>query len=329
MAVDYRAKIVSSALSHVNTVGGKASGDDKFINYYNSICGTHFDVDTTPWCAIFVTYNIRKSNVPVSVCPSFAGCTAFRDSYMIPKKIWKLRTSGYVPKPADLIFFNWNKKTNVLQHVGIVEKVVGSTVYTIEGNSKDSYGRYAVRHKSYPMSSAYIVGYGAIPYESIANATTTIKSTSDATISTPVKTTQTTQKANYSTYIQSFQKWLNANFNAGIKTGGVFGQRTHKYGIIALQTVLNRQFNAGIAVTGSWNQETRDAVSKYGVLKYGARGDLVYIAQGFIYGKGISAGGFDGKYGMLMRTAVGTFQTQNGIPKGYEIGPNTWAHLVA
>ena len=282
MAVDYRAKIVSSALSHVNTVGGKASGDDKFINYYNSICGTHFDVDTTPWCAIFVTYNIRKSNVPVSVCPSFAGCTAFRDSYMIPKKIWKLRTSGYVPKPADLIFFNWNKKTNVLQHVGIVEKVVGSTVYTIEGNSKDSYGRYAVRHKSYPMSSAYIVGYGAIPYESITNATTAIKSTSDATVSTPVKTTQTAQKANYSTYIQSFQKWLNANYNSGLTVDGSYGPATKKAGIKALQTVLN-QNGAKLKVDGIWGANTKAAVQKYGNLKYGSKGTLVYIAQDFIY----------------------------------------------
>ena len=78
---------------------------------------------------------------------------------MIPKKIWKLRTSGYVPKPADFIFFNWNKKTGVLQHVGIVEKCEGRFVYTTEGNSRD-----VCRRRGYPLGSGVIAGYGIMEY---------------------------------------------------------------------------------------------------------------------------------------------------------------------
>lgn len=165
MATNYRAIVVANELAEVGTLGGSKSGDDKYIKFYNERNGTTFDVSTTPWCAIFQTYHLRKAGVPTSVCPDFASCTALRDSWLIPKKIWKLRSSGYKPQMGDLIMFNWNKDMTKVQHVGMVEKVVGSTVYTIEGNSKNGYPDAGVRHKSYSINSAYIVGYGALDYE--------------------------------------------------------------------------------------------------------------------------------------------------------------------
>jgi hypothetical protein len=43
-------------------------------------------------------------------------------------------SSGYVPKPGDLIVFN--------QHIGIVENVLpGGQIQTIEGNSSDRVSR--------------------------------------------------------------------------------------------------------------------------------------------------------------------------------------------
>lgn len=165
MAKNYRAIVVANELADVGVLGGKHSGDDIYIKYYNKRNGTTFDVDDTPWCAIFQSHHLRKAEVPTSVCPDFASCTTLRDGWLIPKGIWKLRSSGYVPKPGDLIMFNWNKVMTKVQHVGMVEKVVGSTVYTIEGNSKNGYPDAGVRHKSYALNSAYIVGYGALNYE--------------------------------------------------------------------------------------------------------------------------------------------------------------------
>lgn len=67
------------------------------------------------------------------------------------------------PEPGDVIFFNYNGNIN---HQGIVEKVSGGTVYTIEGNSSDSVAR-----RSYSISAkSRIAGYGRPKWEVVADA---------------------------------------------------------------------------------------------------------------------------------------------------------------
>lgn len=162
----YRNKVVASALSYVGLVGGVGTGDDLFINFYNRLCGTSFSVSTTPWCAIFATYNLRVCDVPTWVCPSFAGCGTINDNFITPNG-FNRDPKTYTPLPGDLVFFKWTGSTNRFDHVGLVEKVVGNTLYTIEGNTRGGYSECGVRHKSYDTSSSVIVRYGAIPYESI------------------------------------------------------------------------------------------------------------------------------------------------------------------
>ena len=67
---------------------------------------------------------------------------------------WKSR--GYSPAPGTLIFFDWNGD-GTSDHVGIVEKIEGSTVYTVEGNSSD-----AVNKRSYDINNGTIMGYGIL-----------------------------------------------------------------------------------------------------------------------------------------------------------------------
>ena len=67
---------------------------------------------------------------------------------------WKSR--GYSPAPGTLIFFDWNGD-GTSDHVGIVEKTEGSTVYTVEGNSSD-----AVNQRSYDINNGTIMGYGIL-----------------------------------------------------------------------------------------------------------------------------------------------------------------------
>ena len=43
--------------------------------------------------------------------------------------------------------------------MGLVEKVVGGNVYTIEGNTKGGYAKDEVRRKMYAKNSKYIAGY--------------------------------------------------------------------------------------------------------------------------------------------------------------------------
>ena len=162
----YRDKVVASALSYVGLVGGVKAGDDLFINFYNKLCGTSFSVSSTPWCAIFATYNLRVCDVPTWVCPSFAGCGTINDNFITPNG-FNRDPKTYTPLPGDLVFFKWTGSTNRFDHVGLVEKVVGNTLYTIEGNTRGGYSECGVRHKSYDLDSSLIVRYGALPYESI------------------------------------------------------------------------------------------------------------------------------------------------------------------
>ena len=74
------------------------------------------------------------------------------------------------PKRGDVIYFYSSAKGRI-GHVGIVEKVSGSTVYTIEGNTSGASSLVTngggVRKKSYSMSSSYIDGYGSVDYAAL------------------------------------------------------------------------------------------------------------------------------------------------------------------
>lgn len=64
------------------------------------------------------------------------------------------------PKPGDQIFFSTAHSKSNVSHTGLVEKVDGSKVYTIEGNTSDQVAR-----RSYYLSDSYIVGYGRPAYD--------------------------------------------------------------------------------------------------------------------------------------------------------------------
>ena len=70
------------------------------------------------------------------------------------------------PQPGDVIFFGDEA------HVGIVEYVSGSTVHTIEGNTKNASGIGCVMRHSYSLTSTYIMGYGRPAYSGGENRET-------------------------------------------------------------------------------------------------------------------------------------------------------------
>ena len=71
-----------------------------------------------------------------------------------------------IPNPGDIIFFDWDDNgygdnTGFPGHVGIVEKVVGSTVTVIDGNNKDD----AVGRRTIEINGRFIRGYGVPKYK--------------------------------------------------------------------------------------------------------------------------------------------------------------------
>lgn len=250
MAKNYRALVVANALKEVGTLGGSYSGDDKYIEYYNKVADADFDVDTTPWCAIFDTYILRNAGVPTSVCPNFASCTSFRDHFAIPKNIWKKRGS-YTPQGGDLIFLDWDRSGNC-DHTGIVEKTIGNTVYTIEGNTKGGYTKYGVRHKSYALSYNCIAGYAALKYESISD-------NSSAGTTQPSNTCPYKKPSALIVYGQSgdgvrwVQWYLINKYDYDISLDGIFGADT-------LAAVKDFQKSMRLDVDGKVGTNTKNAL---------------------------------------------------------------------
>ena len=142
-------EIVAVALSQLGNVGGQP---------YWSWYGFESRVD---WCACFISWCANECGyLDAGVIPRFASCSIgiqwFRE-----RGLWQ--DSSYEPRPGDLIFFDWDDEDEgqdgAADHVGIVEKVEGGIVYTVEGNSGN-----ACRERQYAIGHYEIYGYGTPLY---------------------------------------------------------------------------------------------------------------------------------------------------------------------
>mgnify|MGYP002677937512 FL=1 len=135
-------QIVSVALTQLGNEGGQ-----KFWSWYG------FDSHVA-WCACFASWcGDQAGLIESGKMPKFSLCDD-GIAWFQSKGKWKSR--GYSPAPGTLIFFDWNGD-GTSDHVGIVEKTEGSTVYTVEGNSSN-----AVNQKNYNINNGTIMGYGLI-----------------------------------------------------------------------------------------------------------------------------------------------------------------------
>ncbi len=130
---------------------GYVEGSNNYTKY-----GAWYGLPNEAWCAMFISWCANEADIPTSIIPKMSWVPSMVNFYK-GKNCYYARSSGYVPKPGDIIFFGSSS------HVGIVESVTGSgssaIVNTIEGNTSD-----AVKRRSYSISSSYILGYGSVPY---------------------------------------------------------------------------------------------------------------------------------------------------------------------
>lgn len=136
--------IVAIAKKQVGNVGG-----EKFWKWYGFKSHVH-------WCACFVSWCADQGGyIKSGTLPKFSlvsdGINWFRG-----KGQWQKRS--YKPASGDIIFFDWEGDGKA-DHVGIVERCDGKTVYTIEGNSSDK-----CRENRYSIGSSDIYGYGIPKY---------------------------------------------------------------------------------------------------------------------------------------------------------------------
>lgn len=118
------------------------------------------------WCDMFVdwcfvsAFGVADAKAITYQNPyGSAGCSVSAGFFKTVERFYK------TPQPGDQIFFGGS-------HTGLVYKVDGNTVYTIEGNTSSERGVVAnggaVRKKSYSLNSGRISGYGRPNYSLIA-----------------------------------------------------------------------------------------------------------------------------------------------------------------
>lgn len=164
-----RQNIVNAAVSYIGCKESDGS-HKKIIDLYNShkpLARGYAMKYTDAWCATFVSAMAIKCGL-TAILPTECGCEKMIELF---KKLgsWQ-ENDAYVPQPGDVIFYDWDDSGSgdnrgYSDHVGIVEKVSGSTITIIEGNMSNAVGR-----RNLKVNARYIRGYGVPKYKDSGSA---------------------------------------------------------------------------------------------------------------------------------------------------------------
>ncbi|MFF5205279.1 CHAP domain-containing protein [Streptosporangium sp. NPDC000396] len=128
----------------------KNNGSTKFGRwYYTNVDTSTPSFKTAPWCDMFVTWAAHQAGIQ-----DYVGEFA----YTVDHAKWFRRHDAWSdkPEPGALVFYDWSgsKNINGIDHVGIVERVNGRKIKTIEANVDGVWLKRKVRDQS------KVVGYG-------------------------------------------------------------------------------------------------------------------------------------------------------------------------
>lgn len=160
----YASKVVEQAKAWLGRKESNGSFKE-IIDIYNShkpLARGYKVKYTDEWCATFVSAVSIKLGY-TDIMPTECGCPSMIDLYK-SLNAWD-ENDARVPNPGDVIFYDWEdngKGDNKGRpnHVGIVEKVSGSTITIIEGNYNCS-----VKRRTLKVNAKYIRGYGVPKYD--------------------------------------------------------------------------------------------------------------------------------------------------------------------
>lgn len=183
--------------------------DSKYPNWYNGKKNGY------AWCDMFVDWCFLTAfgyeKALYLLCQpeksAGAGCTYSLRYYKAKGQFY---TSN--PKAGDQIFFGTSADNST--HTGLVEKVEGGKVYTIEGNTSDMVAR-----RTYTIGASNIVGYGRPNYDGAGSIVTTEPSTGGSTHSV-------LRKGSTGSEVEELQRKLTSlGYTLG-SVDGDFGEKT-------------------------------------------------------------------------------------------------------
>jgi hypothetical protein len=138
-----RRSTVTAALTQVGVRERRTNQSARIVQYRRAVLGAGENPRLAePWCADFVSWAWRRAGVPIG----FGGL----GSDYVPELVawarlsgrWHAARTGYRPRPGDLVVYESGGSRR--GHVGIVVKLRGGRLHTVEGNFKDRVSRRIV-----------------------------------------------------------------------------------------------------------------------------------------------------------------------------------------
>lgn len=128
--------------------------------------GKWYGVNPALWCAQFVCWCFAQAYGSIAKEMLYGGYSAACET--MRSRFIKAGRYNKEPKAGDCIFFSGTRHAGA-NHIGIVWKVDGSKIYTIEGNTSGANGVVdnggGVAQKSYNKTYSRIMGYGHPDYD--------------------------------------------------------------------------------------------------------------------------------------------------------------------
>lgn len=127
----------------------KAGTSTKFGDWYAKSVDSTDNYGPAPWCDMYMSWAAHKLGYDAWI-GQFAW-TVSHARWFKEQHAW-----GTKPKAGALVFYNWHgsKNINSVEHVGVVTRVEGNLIHTIEGNIDNGVAKRKVRDTS------LVVGYG-------------------------------------------------------------------------------------------------------------------------------------------------------------------------
>lgn len=245
-------------------------GDKNYTKYNRDMKAWGSDTAiNAQWCQNFVDWCFVSTfgkEIAKRLLYTFTDYTPTGSNAFKKKNRYIKRGKG-TPKRGDIIYF-YSEAKGRIAHVGIVYKVSGSKVYTIEGNTSGASTLVTngggVKKKSYSMSSSYVDGYASVDY-SIVDGDKELR------------------KGDEGADVREMQKnlllWC-PNCLPKYGADGEFGNETET-------AVKDFQRSVGLAETGVYDAATKKALTAYGKQQF------VEITGGSVNVR--SAPGYDSK----------------------------------
>lgn len=155
-------KIAESQLDYKESVKNCILDEDGEIRGYTRY-GEWYGYPYGDWCAMFVSFCMHYAeveNIPLEASVN-------QWIKLLEEAEMYRQAEEYLPKPGDIIFFDWEVEEGTeidADHVGLVAELIPATeespaqIKTLEGNSSD-----VVQYVTYEMDDPVIIGYGEMP----------------------------------------------------------------------------------------------------------------------------------------------------------------------